>query len=217
MILSLLAGKLGKEVPMSQQAASVPVTAFNTMLKGLVLATGIEIANIMGELKAAIEHHNHASVIERLQQSVKRFGHAGIIIGASITLSICLLFAGFSRQISETFIDTSHDISEETRELARTLLKINGIGLVIDTVKNISASNLKGLQDVLFSSLLNVAATFIGLSAGAYLSLQANKGAEWLFIAQLVGSFIAAVGIVYQWNQKSNFNEKQNMTVHRLA
>lgn len=93
-------------------------------------------------------------------------------MGLAITLVACLICTGFSKQISETFIDTSKDISKETLQLAQTLLSISSVGLMIDALKNISAYNLFSIEDALFSSLLNAVSTFmLALPAGAYLSL----------------------------------------------
>ncbi len=216
-IFSLLVGKLDKNVSVAQEVSSIPVSAFKTLLTGWVVATGVEVANTMGELKIALERNESALVIERLQQNVRSFGNVGIIIGLSAALSACLLFTGLSKPISEIFLDTSRDIPKETLQLAQTLLSINGVGLLIDTLKDISESNLLSLQDTVFSSLLNVSGMLIGLSASVYLSLQANEKAEWLFISQLLGSLIAAVGISHRWLKKSSFNENYNMNLHRLA
>ncbi len=216
-ILSLLAGNLGKEVSIAQEVSSTPLSAVDTMLVGLVLATSVEIANAMGELKAAVEHHEGATLIKHLQQNVRRFGNAGLIVGLSAACCACLLFTGFSKQISEIFLDTSQDIPKETLPLAQTLLVISSVGLIIDTLKNISASNLLSMQDTLFASILDTAGNILGLSAGAYLSSQANKKAEWLFIGQVLGSLVAALAITHRWLKKSNFNQNNNMDLYRVA
>ncbi len=216
-ILSLLAGNLGKEVSIAQEVSSTPLSAVDTMLLGLVLATSVEIANAMGELKAAVEHHEGATLIKRLQQNVSRFGNAGLIIGLSAACCACLLFTGFSKQISEIFLDTSQDIPKETLPLAQTLLFISSVGLVIDTLKNISASNLMSMQDTLFASILDTAGNLLGLSAGAYLSSQVNKKAEGLFIGQVLGSLVAALAITHRWVKKSNFNQNSNMALPSVA
>ncbi len=216
-ILSLLAGNLGKEVSIAQEVSSTPLSAVDTMLVGLVLATSVEIANAMGELKAAVENREGATLTEHLQQNVRRFGNAGLIIGLSAACCAFLLFTGFSKQISEIFLDTSQDIPKETLPLAQTLLFINSVGLIIDTLKNISTSNLLSMQDTLFASILDTAGNLLGLSAGAYLSSEANKKAEWLFIGQVLGSLVAALAITHRWLKKSNFDQNKNIDIHRLA
>ncbi len=215
-ILSLLAGKLGKEVSVAQEVSSVPVAVFNTLLVGLVLAANIEVANAMGKLKAAQEHDERAA-LKALQQNVKRFGNASLIIGLSAACCACLLFTVFSKQISESFLDTSQETSKKTLPLAQALLSINGMGLIADTLKNISISNLLSLQDTLFASLLDMGGSLLGLAAGAYLSPQTNKKAEWLFISQVLGSLIAGLAITHRWIEKSKFEKNNNRDLTSLA
>ncbi len=222
-ILSLLAGKLGKEASVAQEVSSIPISAFHTSLMGLILATSAKIANAMGELKAA-ENDEEAAPINNLQQNVKRFGNAGLIIGLSFACSAGLLFTGFSKPISEIFLDTSEEVSKETLPLAQRLLFIGSVGLIFDTLKNISANNLLSMQDTLFTLLLNTGGSLLGLSAGAYLS-QASKKAEWLFISEVLGSLIAALAITHRWVKKNDFNQDDDMDnnqdnhieLHRVA
>jgi MATE family multidrug resistance protein len=214
-ILSLLAGKLGKEVSVAQAVSSIPLSAFHTLLMGLVLATTIEVANSMGELKAA-QGRDEEAALNSLQQNVKRIGNAGLLIGLSLACCACLLFTGFSKQISEIFLDTSQDIPKETLPLAQVLLSINSVGLIIDTLKDISASNLLSMQDTLFALLLNTGGSLLGLSAGAYLSRTTEK-AEWLFMSQVLGNLIAALAITHRWLKKSNFNQNSNVDLNTVA
>lgn len=215
-ILSLLAGKQGEEVSIAQEVSSTPLAAVDTLLLGLVLATSAEIARAMGELKGAQERHEDAALIH-LQQNVKRFGNAGLIIGLSVVCCAGLLFTIFSKQIAEIFLDTSQDIPKETLPLAQTLLFISSVGLLVDTLKNISASNLLSMQDTLFASIVGMGGNFLGLSAGAYLSSQASKKAEWLFMGQVLGSLVAALAITHRWLKKSSFNQNSNIDLHRAA
>ncbi len=208
-ILSLLAGKLGKEVSVAQEVSSIPLSTFNILLMGLVPAINVEVSNAMGELKAALECHEEA-LIKSLQQNVKHLGNAGLIIGLALACCACLLFTGFSKQISEILLDTSQDIPKETLQLTQSLLFINSVGLIIDTLNSISTSNLLSMQDTLFALLLNAGGGLLGLSTGAYLS-QVNKKAEWLFISQVLGSLIAALAITHRWLKKSNFNQNNNI------
>ncbi len=204
-ILSILAGKLGKEVSIAQEVSSIPITAFITLLMGLVIATNVEISHAMGKLKAALEHHEDAAFTERLQKNVNRLGNTAFIIGLPLACCAGLLFTCFSKPISEIFLDTSQDIPKETLKLTQTLLLINSVGLIIDTLNSISTFNLLAIQDTLFALLLSTGASLSGLSAGAYLS-QANKKAEWLFISLVLGNLITALAVTHRWLKKSSFN-----------
>ncbi len=215
-ILSLLAGKLGKEVSVAQEVSSVPVSTIDMLLLGLVLATNAEVANATGKLKAAQERDERAT-LKTLQQNVQRFGNASLIVGVSVACCASLLFTVFSKQISEIFLDTSQAIPKETLPLAQAILSIHGVGVIIDTLKNIGISNLLSLQDTLFASILDTIGNLLGLAAGAYLSSQTNKKAEWLFMSQVLGSLIAALAITHRWLKKSSSNQNNNMELYRVA
>jgi hypothetical protein len=71
--------------------------------------------------KAALECHEKATLIQILQQKVKRLINAALILGLSVACCACLLFISFSRQISEFFLNTSEDTPNETLPLAQVV------------------------------------------------------------------------------------------------
>lgn len=209
-ILSMLAGQLGNDVLEATQVSIIPISAFGVLILALSQATGVSVAECLGAGKALLLKGERASYQVALKNS-KTLGYAGLGIGSGVTLLIGSLFIGIPRQISSLFLNTDSSDSaaeEEILDMAETMLLINGIGLLIDTIRNVAGGGLRGYQDVNFVPIISfITMSVLGLSLGGTLAVGFDMGADTLFITRNIGMFIAAAAILYRFYAFDPANE----------
>lgn len=198
-VITIIAGKLGKTVLAAEQTSVIPMTAYTFLVLALAQATAVTISNHIGLSKGALQNSDHLSY-RIAQANAKRIGYASLIIGGASSLIICGIFVGIPRQLSSLFIDTTEPDAEEILTLAQAMLIINGVGLVADSIRNISSANLQGYRDVIYAPLLSfMTMTLMGLSIGGALTLALDCSPTWLFITRDIGILLAAIAIAYRF------------------
>lgn len=202
-VLSMLVGQLGSDVLEATQVSIIPISAFNVLILALTQATGVCVADSFGlangYLLAGKEDYKKIAL-----RNSKILGYTGLAIGSVVSLLIAGLFIGIPKQISSLFLSSDNSDSsaaeEDILDLAGTMLLINGIGLIIDTIRNIAGGGLRGYEDVTFVPIVSfVMMSVLGLTIGGVLALEFDKGAESLFITRNIGLFVAAAVILYRF------------------
>lgn len=85
-----------------------------------------------------IEEGKNTETISILAKNIKIQGNAGIVIGVFSSNIIGILLAALSKQISSWLINGNSSDRDEILHLAETMLITNGIGLFVDTLRNMS-------------------------------------------------------------------------------
>ena len=204
-ILSTLLGLAGPKTPIAALASIQCILAYTFATSGLGQTVSVQISNLVGRLNALqqLNQLNQVELMHIVNRNIKKLGYAGITIGLIAASLACGLTIGIPKQIVGAFV--TNTVDEETMALAQAMLLVSGIGLMIDTVRNMSASALGGSKDVLFAPILSVITmSVLGLSVGGGLSLFLDWGANWLFITRDVGILLAAIAIALRWFNKDH-------------
>jgi len=208
----MLLGQLGSNVLKAAQASFIPLSAYNVLILALTQASGVTLAKCLGTGIAALNKQDaHSSQVA--QKNAKKLGYTAISMGGILSLIACALFVGIPEHIVSLFINANEPGSEEIQEMAVTILRINGVGLIADTVRNTAGGGLRGYKDVYFAPIVSfITMTVLGLSIGAILTIPLEKDPEWLYVAKNLGTLMAAFAILYRFYVKEPNNTKAQTT-----
>src|SRR3990167_1425555 len=175
MIITFIIGRMGN---VDYLTAIIPSTQLMTVLNQVAQGSGqggnMILAIAHARLKKLIyDFHGCDSPDEKLliqndidtiQQDIIKTSVISFTIGICINTLCAIALYIARREISGFFMP--HDASPETHRLAETLLWINGIGLVTDAGRIISACLLNTYDKILFPNIVSlVLMTLIGISA----------------------------------------------------
>lgn len=211
-VLSALLDKSAKNASIAALASIQCITAFTLATSGLGQTVSVQISNLLGQMDA-LQQMNHRQSMTIINSNIKKIGNAGIIIAEIASLAACGILTGLPKQIDAVFMNTD-DVDAQTLLLAQAMLIANGIGFIIDTIRNIGASALSGSKDVLFAPIVSlITMSVMGLTVGGCLSMLLGLSANWLFITRDVGILLAAVAIMHRWLTKDYMPEMENNNV----
>lgn len=194
---TLIVGLLGQDVLASQQAAS----AYLYILTSLLIA-GSQAATATVRAEVWQSHVWRA----------KKLGDLAIKIWTAFSMLTGLILLLFPELLIALFLQPMVT-SIAIFKLACILLKIHGIGLLFDAVRNMSMGALRALGDVRTPMLVGFLSTCgIALCLGYALGIEYHWGAAGVYIARDVGLAVGAAILLMKWSYaikkvQSNHND----------
>ncbi len=202
--LSNLVGNKGFKVSMAANGSFQIITAATLITAALGQGISVKISEQLGKMKIADQLEQYKDVMV-INNNIKRLGNAGIITGTIATAALTAVLCSLPKQIQSMFISHDDKSYEEILLMSQAILMINAIGLIADTIRNMSASALGGSKDVMFAPIISlVTMSVLALSIGGIVSNYLDYDANWLFITRDIGILAAAVGISAKWLMKSH-------------
>ncbi|WP_419418933.1 hypothetical protein ACNVED_10305 [Legionella sp. D16C41] len=217
--LSALIARKGGNASMAANGSFQIITAATLITAALGQGISIKISEQLGKMKIA-EQLGKFNELKVINKNLKRIGNAGIVTGALATTGLMAFLVSMPKQIQSVFV--SHDDPEyqEIMIMAQAMLITNAVGLIFDTVRNMSASALSGSKDVMFAPLISLLTmSMMALGVGALLTEHFDLDANWLFITRDVGILAAAFAVSIRWlmkNHEPELKEKSTVTIEEL-
>jgi Na+-driven multidrug efflux pump len=202
--LSIMVGRLSEKIAVAQEVALRPISFFNIIQLGFSNSVGARLAHYLGESKYYSKSGNNEAYGICIRNA-RLVGNLGILIGAVTSIISGVAFVVLSPQLINFLsgtdsVDYAHSFS---------FLLINSIGLLPDSIRNITTRLLIGNNDIWFSPLIS----FLFMSAicaptGGIISLVFQENANWIYITRDIGIGLSAITIGSRWF-KSAAEEKQ--------
>ena len=177
-VVSLVAGKLGKEIVSAHQVA-IGLASFTYMgALGVAGATAVQVGRAVGA-----------------GTSTRRAGLLGIGVGLVMMALPALVFASVPRPLAAIFTRDPAVI-----ELGASLLRIAGVFQLFDGVQACAGGALRGAGDVRYAFLVNVAAYWvIGFPVALLLGFPLGFGARGLWWGLTLGLILASIALTLRF------------------
>lgn len=199
---SLLAHK-GSKASMAANGSFQIITATTLISAALGQGISIKISEYLGKMKIA-EQLGHFAELDVINTNIRRIGNAGITVGSIAATGLMACLVTMPKQIQSIFVSHDDPDYEEVVTMAQAMLITNAIGLILDTVRNLSASALSGSKDVLFAPIISLLMmSLMALGFGALLTEHWDYDANCLFITRDIGILAAAFGVSMRWFMKN--------------
>ncbi len=183
-ISSILAGKLGAEALDSAQAVNQYVyigTAF------IIFAASVHSAMV-----------SQARGMNNFRLA-RFYGKLGYGLGL-VTTGLCMpIFVGAHKPLVELFSDDSAVIAA-----SQMLFLIQGGNLILDSVRNFSATSLRGFDDNTPTMLFNLAGLIILAVSGYFMGQASALGITGVYLGRAAGIFAAGALTALRWYNRSN-------------
>ena len=180
------------------QVTLQPVSVWNIFSMGQAFVTRLKVAKEAGQLKQQL-----ASTCETQHRFYENIAHYNMrrLTVSSLGLSIAgaTLVGGsmifFPDSYAKVFL-SEEAIDEEVLAYTQAFMLINGIGIILDSFRQMGTGMLGGIGDVNVPTFINFFfMSVVGLSAGGGLTLLLDWGENWLFITRDVGILLASAAI----------------------
>jgi Na+-driven multidrug efflux pump len=215
-LLSTLIARKGGNASMAANGSFQIITAATLITAALGQGISIKISEQLGKMKIA-EQLKHFNEIEVINRNLKRLGNAGIATGALATTGLMAFLVSMPKQIQSIFVSQDDPDYQEIMIMAQSMLIINAVGLIFDTVRNMSASALGGSKDVIFAPIISMLTmSMMALSFGALLTEHWNLDANWLFITRDVGILAAAFAVSIKWLMKNHMPQPETKSTVKI-
>lgn len=201
-IASILVGKIGGLYLAAQQAAMLWVWLF--------LTPAIATAEAMGGI---ISDHNEAG----LKKVTRRLGNSSLGVSIAFSLIGLVLFSVLSDRFTRLLLDPEDSDTPLIISIAKSLFIIQGVGLVLDSPRNVNIGLLRGLGDKTYPSAQAFVATGLGIGLGYLLAFPANLKMDGIYIARDVGVAVSLILLTYRWFKKSAYEETRSDTFQSEA
>lgn len=208
--ISIMMGRFGETVLAAEQGALQPIIMINLLLFAFVQATSVAVSNALGQARK-FDAQGLYVLAGTAQKNARCLGNAGMMISClAATLSAVPLII-WRGPIASLSLDRQAVNYQESLSMAQPMLISNALGLPADSVRVSSAGALRGYKDAVFApSWSFLTMSVIGLVVGALLTLVYGWDANWLLITRAVGILLAAIGIVYRWQNMPVASELQS-------
>jgi multidrug resistance protein, MATE family len=192
-VATVFTGWLGEDVLAVQQAAAAYLYVFTSLLitgsQGVAVAVRIENA-------------------QKKYMDVNFIGNLGIGVGITFSILVGGVLCAFPRVLLIPFLGKV----EENPHLvlaAETLLRIHGVGLVLDAIRNLATGTVRGLGDTQSSMWVGFISTcVIALSLGYVMGFTYNfaglTGIKGIYAARDIGLAVGAASMCGIWIRKIN-------------
>ena len=180
------------------QVTLQPVSLWNIFAMGQAFVTRLKVAKEAGQLKqqlARISEKEHSFYENIARHNMQRltFSSTGLsITGATLVGGSMVFFP----QIYTNIFLSEESIDEEVLTYAQAFMLINGIGIILDSFRQMGIGMLGGIGDVNVPTFISFFfMSVVGLSAGGILTLLLDWGEDWLFITRDVSILLASATI----------------------
>lgn len=127
------------------------------------------------------------------------YGKTGYGLGLATTSLVLPLMILLSKQLSEVFSDDESIVSA-----TQQLFLIQGINLMVDSIRNFSAASLRGFEDNSEVLLYNALGLLIGVAGGYLLSGAEILGLDGVLVGRGLGILTTTALSAYRWFWRSN-------------
>lgn len=200
--ISILSGLIGHNALAKEQTSIQLITTSMFLLMGFSGSVNGLVSKKRGAVEAAIRDGINS---DANKDELIKLGDAGIIVGLiTATIIASVFFWGLRGVMSDLF--THDDHGDDIIQSSKSLLLINGFGLIADALRNTAAGALSGLdeKEARFAPKVSfLIMTCIGLPAGFGLAKGFNDSVEALFITRNISILLSALIICHRWYQKS--------------
>ena len=211
--LATISGVISVNILDAAEPSLQIMVSYNLFLLGLAQASAVLGANYVGKIRKSVtECDENAATIHH--RNLRMISNIELALAVSITSILSALFFSIPQQLTALL---NKDVSEDILILSQSFFIINGIGILLDTIRNMTAGSLGSLKDVYFSPLVSfLTMSVIGLSCGGGWTVLLDWGAGWLFITRDIGIILAAIAIILRWIKngsleviRDNINKQQ--------
>ena len=206
-VLSQLLVHSSKESSMAANASFQIISAFTVINSGLGQAISVKVAGQLGVMKAANDLGASSDDLAVYNKNSKALGNSGIVIGTMISAILAMFLYIFSKPIESAFLTDGTDDHQKVLKLGAVMLVTNGIGLIGDTLSNVTASGLAGSKDVIFAPVVRfLLMSAMALPVGWMLTNKESDSPNMYFIARNVGIMLSAFMMLIRWTLKDHCN-----------
>ncbi len=210
---SLMLGKMGAIQQAAQEAAYQYIPIFSTLIYGLKDSIGKMVGS---------------SMVNQNHQKSNMITYVGITYGLVVTGIPFIAYIVWPQPLLKIFLRNEENATQnydQVMQLASQLLWINGLGLMLDSVRNNCISALVSSIDKdekassylkNFPLILILTALLVGLPLAYVLGFHTNLEAIGLMIARdiIIGlGTIASLGTFLLYNFKTNDNTQNNTSL----
>lgn len=133
-------------------------------------------------------------------RNAKKLGYTGIGLGVFIAAIGLVFFISIPNLLLEAFIDSSNQEHTEIMTIGRSLLWINGVGQIADSIRNIAAGGLSGFYDVLIPTvLITLTLIFIFFPLSYVMGFPLNLDAIGVMAARDITIGLGAILLFWRW------------------
>jgi Na+-driven multidrug efflux pump len=205
MLITLLSssGKNADEVLEAEEPSMQMLIALNQILLGLGTATTISVANALGRAHCHTEEEQLELAI-LWKKNARTIGYAELTVTSAVMLPLTLFCAIYPHPIVQIFSKRGQNYP-----LAESMLRVTGITLIIDGIRNTITGALLGRKksaDNFFTSITNLLITGATATTLGYFS-QDIVGPLSFFLCRMIGIFITAYLLMNRWEQRSRVVE----------
>jgi MATE family multidrug resistance protein len=185
---SFIIGSLGKDQLAADEAAFQYVYVVSAPMYSLVDTTSALVSKALGENKLAY---------------TQKLVNANLVIGITISLMALTLFLTIPNILLGIFVDDDNQENDKIISIAKTLLFINGITQIFDSIRNIYSGSLNGYKDSLTPTLVSMFTTLvINLPLAFSLTYKADLEAKGTIIARSAGIGVGSVLMAGLWYKR---------------
>ena len=177
------------------QVTLQPVSLWNIFAMGQAFVTRLSVAKEAGQLKqqlakvAKYQHNVYDNIAHHNMQRLSLVSTCLSLTGATLVGGSMLLFPDIYAEV----LLSEEAINEEVLTYTQAFMLINGIGVILDSFRQMGIGMLGGVGDVNVPTLISFfCMSLLGLSAGGILTLLLDWGEDWLFITRDVGILFAS-------------------------
>lgn len=179
-------------------------------IQGLAQATGMITKRNVSALEKAKITNNELEAKKWHKKNIRTVIVMNTAAGI-VSSGIATAFYFARKPLVEFFLPIS--IDPLIKEEAETLLWINMLGLIPDSIRIVSSGALRGWDSILFPTIVSIILMIvIGIPTGWGLGTLFEKKAEIMFYARDIAMFISAGIIVDQCRRKLLFSSDNNDT-----
>lgn len=186
---SLLIGAMGADQQAAQEAAYQYIFVLSTPMFGIMDTVSTFVSG-------AVKENNLSKA--------KRLGYLGM--GANVVVSLLGLglFMSIPDILLDTFLDSSESNYDSILATAKLLLLINGLGQIVDSIRNTALGGLNGFLDSFIPTLLLVLTiAVINLPLSYVLGFTVDMKAPGVMIARDIGITVGAAILLVRWWAKT--------------
>ncbi len=185
-------------------------SAWGLVSMGLGQGIATLIANLRGTMKKALTE-NDIETADTCKENIRKLSELGLILGTAISVglaAVCFFEPGL---FSNIFL--SDDLADADVKTANELLQISSVGLILDTIRNMYAGNLKGFKDVNYSTMASfVMMTVVFSGAGAGLLYGNDSLTQLMWLRNLsIGAAMIMSGL--RWRRYNNMEPIEQVLV----
>ncbi len=206
LLTNMMVGSLG--------TAALTARSVSTQYELLFIAPIFSLAQAASSLVSAAL--GKASVNGNFND-IRRFGDAQVVIGLILSSLILGSFFLFKREYISFYLDVNNVENQPVVSLLNNYLLLTTAGYILDSVKNISAGALRGIQDAKFASTSNILSIlFINLPLACLFRYVFKWELNGLAVANNIGMTLSAVILFSRWRFKTNEMIKKPNSVEAM-